>query len=345
MSVLVGIHVGVFSLLETASSSDDFHRQVQLVYDLLQLHTEADVEFFVGPEFYCYLDQSILDVTRIQDALEVFDIDEWSAMDLSTAIGSILKHSSSIEELFEISYVIADPVELDPDILLSCHGSDAKDKLPSLVLMMAFLQQFMPSRVSGLLAFVGGVSTTSTVVRGHLRDIDPRRPDLVQLEGDRVVELNQALSVAGDFWTSLEHVVNRFRDDESMSDDCIEWNVVSAVRRTCGSEWTLADIRSQFCLGKRFCDSVRQMVCTRGRSILDKIVRAVAETIVREGQRDTHPLRIDRGGGSRDLIRDFDGAKAWRRDVDRDVHLHYWKLVRRRVELSKVGPHNDMKIY
>lgn len=345
MSVLVGIHVGVFSLLETASNSDDFHRQIQLVDDLLQLHREADVRFFVGPDFFDSIDESIFDVARIQYALKVFDIYEWSAMDLSTSICSILEQVSSIRELFDISYVIADPVDLDPDILLNCHGSGAKDELRSLVIMMAFLQQFMPSLVGGLFAFVGGVSTTSTVVRAHLRDIDPKRPDLFQLKGDRGVELNQALSVAGDFWTSLEHVINRFRDHESMSDDRIEWHVVSAVRRTCSSEWTLAEIRCQFCFGKRFCDSVRQIVCTRGRSTLDKIVRAVAETIVRERERDTHPLRIDRGGGSRDLIRDCDGAKAWRRDVDRDVHLHYWKLGRRRVELSKVGPHNDMGIY
>jgi hypothetical protein len=38
------------------------------------------------------------------------------------------------------------------------------------------------------------------------------------------------------------------------------------------------------------------------------------------------------------------GDTAWRRDIDRDLHLHYWELEAGGVELASVVDHNNFYI-
>jgi hypothetical protein len=55
----------------------------------------------------------------------------------------------------------------------------------------------------------------------------------------------------------------------------------------------------------------------------------------------THALRNDRGYDSPQFTRGTD--KAWRRDIDREYHLHYWET-QNGYEFSDVVHHNDFNI-
>ena len=73
---------------------------------------------------------------------------------------------------------------------------------------------------------------------------------------------------------------------------------------------------------------------------------ACTETILEIAMRDTHQFRTGRGGGDPQMVRDADGARAWRRTVDQSDHghrLHYWETQDGRVEFATVVDHNDMK--
>jgi hypothetical protein len=58
---------------------------------------------------------------------------------------------------------------------------------------------------------------------------------------------------------------------------------------------------------------------------------------------DTHALRSSQGANSTQRERPSDNAKAWRRDIDRFYHLHYWKTSAK-VELASVVVHDDFTI-
>ena len=82
------------------------------------------------------------------------------------------------------------------------------------------------------------------------------------------------------------------------------------------------------------------------RENCEAVVRACTETILEIAMRDTHQFRTGRGGGDPQMVRDADGARAWRRTVDQSDHghrLHYWETQDGRVEFATVVDHNDMK--
>lgn len=71
------------------------------------------------------------------------------------------------------------------------------------------------------------------------------------------------------------------------------------------------------------------------------LLRALAEEILGKNKNDTHHLRINETGNAPQIAKeDF---KAWRRDIDREYHLHYWRNGDI-IKFANVVPHNDFKI-
>lgn len=64
---------------------------------------------------------------------------------------------------------------------------------------------------------------------------------------------------------------------------------------------------------------------SQGKSFPQKILQTILATVEGLTTGKPHPLRVGSGGNDTDRIRASDGASAWRRDIDRDCHLHYWK--------------------
>jgi hypothetical protein len=56
---------------------------------------------------------------------------------------------------------------------------------------------------------------------------------------------------------------------------------------------------------------------------------------------DVHALRESGSGGAPQRTRG--GHRAWRRDIDREYHLHYWQCSDR-IEFGWIGPHNDFHL-
>ncbi|MDM8525771.1 hypothetical protein QUF80_20560 [Desulfococcaceae bacterium HSG8] len=75
-----------------------------------------------------------------------------------------------------------------------------------------------------------------------------------------------------------------------------------------------------------------------------KLLRALAEVILNENLQATHPLRLGKGGGDPQRVREQDGAKAWRRDIDRKFHLHYWQTSDEIEFAWSAYPHDDYYI-
>jgi len=93
--------------------------------------------------------------------------------------------------------------------------------------------------------------------------------------------------------------------------------------------------------GKDFLDTVQK--CCKNRSDLaERLLRSIIETIDRQKLQDTHWLRTDKGGNDPQRKRGQDAA--WRRDIDREYHLHYWECEEGMVEFANMVTHNDFSI-
>ena len=73
-----------------------------------------------------------------------------------------------------------------------------------------------------------------------------------------------------------------------------------------------------------------------------ELLRAMSETLLKTKMRDVHALRT--GSGPQAPQRKRGRDKAWRRDIDHDLHLHYWERADGSIEFACVGHHNSMSI-
>ncbi len=73
------------------------------------------------------------------------------------------------------------------------------------------------------------------------------------------------------------------------------------------------------------------------------LLRATSEAIDGQNFRAVHPLRTGRGGNNPQRQRKHDKAKACRRDVDHEYHLHYWET-ENGIEFASMAVHNNFTI-
>ncbi len=102
------------------------------------------------------------------------------------------------------------------------------------------------------------------------------------------------------------------------------------------SEVSPPDIESHF---RELC----QKICADGGSnVPGKILRAIVKTVKGIDLSATHALRKSRGANSPQRKRC--SYKAWRRDIDRELHIHYWECPNGAVKLASVVYHDDFSI-
>jgi len=109
--------------------------------------------------------------------------------------------------------------------------------------------------------------------------------------------------------------------------------------RHTGTKTPSIDI-ADYNIGPRFIERMNSLNLTP--NITGKLITVMAETLLEINLTAAHRLRRDSSGGSPPRKRKADGALAWRRDIDREHHLHYWKGEKGHVEFSWVSfPHDD----
>jgi hypothetical protein len=79
----------------------------------------------------------------------------------------------------------------------------------------------------------------------------------------------------------------------------------------------------------------------RHKRVAQSIVGACSDTILAQNLQQTHWIRTSASPDSPQVRRGT--AAAWRRDVDYDLHLHYW-MSPRGVEFAAIRQHDDLSI-
>jgi len=81
------------------------------------------------------------------------------------------------------------------------------------------------------------------------------------------------------------------------------------------------------------------------QQLAGKVLRAIVETLEGTNMAATHWFRTGPGGDDPQRVRGSNQATAWRRDIDREHHLHYWNCEDGTVEIASVSfPHDDFTI-
>jgi hypothetical protein len=99
---------------------------------------------------------------------------------------------------------------------------------------------------------------------------------------------------------------------------------------------------SQVQIGGNFIDSATSFHFDQDTGKASRLLSACAEVAVGCKLNQVHAIRTSKTGNAKQLRRGT--AKAWRKDIDHDFHLHYWQLESGLIRLASVAAHSDFSI-
>jgi hypothetical protein len=291
-------------------------------------------------------------------------ITEYDANTVAILAESFLSQPSC-EEVFGINEVLAEEVTLTPNLSSWVASKNLASNLERCVILMAILRKYCNPPVTDHWLVVNKPIPTSSspveevTVKALIHELEHNRGDEIQgipvppayLEGSVSVLVGPSFSDLIK-WLDEKTLLNKAAPQET-----IEPAIKVAIYKLCLErlERNLSQKRQveideieeerekfrEWTFGKDFFATVRE--CCRNRSDLaERLLRSIIETIDRQQLQDTHRLRTGKGGDDPRRKRGQDAA--WRRDIDREYHLHYWECEEGMVEFANMVPHNDFSI-
>lgn len=128
-------------------------------------------------------------------------------------------------------------------------------------------------------------------------------------------------------------ILRRARKDPREAVSAVEAALCQYVPDGVGSEWSLQP---------SFVDDITSPGLLAQAPLVVKALRACAEIVTGLRQDASHALREGAGPSQPQICRS--GARAWRQDVDREWHIHFWRFGGGRVQLASLRGHNYFEI-
>lgn len=281
---------------------------------------------------------------RLKELLRNAEIVEYDANTISVWVEKILKGAIEIEPALGITDVLLEDVTIDPDVFVSATPVALRQNSVRCAVILSLASRFAtePMLRAHAIALRASDFGIPVRVRAVIHDIEHCRADLgavpiapahfeasvlvctsvqrflVCLDG---IDIVKSATEAVDIETAIR--ISLFRVYSSRGD--FDWQHLPT-----------------FQLGPQFFQSLQEHRAMSGSGLAERLMRSVVETICHDNLAATHALRTGEGGDNPQRTRGRD--LAWRRDVDREYHLHYWECAGGIVELAKLVVHNDFSI-
>ncbi len=265
---------------------------------------------------------------------------EYSANDVTQVMDRLLYHPPWLEERLSVEDVQLrwDQVATQPDILSLCAGPNLRRETTRCIILIALYR-----RGGGEHHVIALRQTPQPVV--HVRARIHREVGSASSSGE-TEDLESTVLTCHDVPGLIScmdecELLRSATDDNAVHLACRVALFKARQKRGSDIDW---ESLSGWRVGGHFREAARRCCRDSAESFAGKLLRAVSETIDDENLRAAHPLRTGPGGNDPQRRRSRDQATAWRRDIDDEYHLHYWRLADGLAELSWVGPHNDFGI-
>jgi hypothetical protein len=264
----------------------------------------------------------------------------YSANEVRRIVAGLENKAQSFEQEFGIESLLSSDERISPDVREQLEHACLQSELLENLIILVLLHTSRGAKNHSLL--VGSYLNASTVhIEAQVEDADCGKGIFpltfpYQLNGD-ILLLTNAHDLLLDLKASELFLASLDEQDMLKSFQVRLFQV--RFERGENPIWSKLPYMP---LGHNFVDSAVQYI--QAGKDPDKLLRAMCD-VFDELPAKTHQLRIDKSGGSPQKIRETDGARAWRRDVDQASHLHYWKCTKDRIEFANVTTeHDDMTI-
>ena len=257
--------------------------------------------------------------------------------EVSRLLFGLLGKLETIEDYLEIEDLLIDGVGCKPSEFLESRHSGFVDDYHRTMAFLSLKRHFLQDSSHGAAVLTKGLDgPTSVTAFGKIIDIE-------------FLNVGQPVPAPEDYDEEITHIpaVTQLSGVLSAVHVWLAGGISDAInlaifqRSQSGQGWP--DVSYDYSIGEKFVESIASLGFDDDQTRIGMLIRACVHTILEEDMRDTHPLRVSEGSNSRQRTRQEDGASAWRRDVDHEHHLHYWKISSH-VQLAAVVQHNDFTI-
>ena len=342
----VTIDAGVLATPPELCSVDDAHRYVESLLEWSKLLDEPWIAIYMSERAPEVLIED--DLYPFRDQLKLLfaanGITEYAVNDVVQVLDRLLQSTPSFETYFLMRDILHDNLSVEPDILKLCSGAHLQVDLARCVVLIAILRKHCQEPVSDHSLILRRAPDRIVRVRALVHALEHGRTDLggvpdppEYFEGDVLVCDNlRGLIECLDESAILQNSADTVGVNTAIQIALYKSRLENGV----DAEWArIPHLR----IGDEFRHSFQRLLPTT--QLTNRILRAIVETLVQANMPATHPLRTGPGGNDPQRVRPSDEAKAWRRDVDREHHLHYWQSDSGAVEIASVSfPHDDFTI-
>lgn len=341
----VTIDAGVLAVPCINCTKDTAYQYVTTLLDWSQLLDEPWIAIYMSER----ASESLIadDLFPLRDHLKklfnAHGIVEYDVNTVAKIVSQLLAITPSFETYYRVSDFLADNLKTNPDVicLTTCNG--LQSDLARCILLLAILRKHC-SQPFGAHSFILKKTPKRIVqVKAQIHEIEHLRDDISDLPYHPDFFVGEVL-VCDDFKGLIDCL-----DESSIligadDDDGVELAIRIGLFKIAfaqGDSPVWGDIVTPT-IGQQFRKSCQQVCAEQGDSAPSKIIRAIVESSNGSNLSAVHALRAGAGGNDPQKMRGND--KAQRRDIDRELHLHYWLLPNGLIELASVVYHNDFSI-
>lgn len=254
-------------------------------------------------------------VTGLKELVDKYNIDYIQPEEIDKIVNSVLTKLPTIEDYSKIKDVL---IESDNLEIKSKRNEDFIHLLKKLVTILKIDCQINRKRESGHIILSKELTNPLIKFDALISIID----------AEHNIDLPLALNI------EFYHFVN-FKEFCSKIEPAIVW--INAQNDLCvrmaiyikiyqhdeAMNYINQDCEPNFILIDNFFKSIHVLNFQNEPSKIDSLLRALFEEILHLNMKDTHELRVGKSGGAKQI--EYKGFKGWRRDIDYEYHLHYWK--------------------
>jgi len=339
----VTIDAGILAVPVQNGTKEDAYRYVETLLEWSSLFDEPWVAIYMSERASEALEKDGLFPlhNQLRDLFDSSGIKEYSVNDVTRVVNDLLQRTPYFETNFCVRDVLYEELKTEPDILRLCSGTSLQSDLARCVVLIALLRHHCRSPVPDHLLILRHAPSHTIRIRSLIHEIEHGRDDMISpptpphfFDGD---------ILACDDFSGLVQCLDEGNVLLKASDDIgMDTSIRIAFfksRLFCGANADWNEIPT-FRIGQKFLSSFQG--CNPTKQLSDNLLTSIVHTVEGTNMSRTHPLRTGAGGGNPQRTRNSDKAKAWRRDIDSEHHLHYWVCEDNAVELAWVSyPHDD----
>jgi len=341
----VTIDAGVLAVPLVDCAREDAFQYVDTLLDWSKLLDEPWVAIYMSERASeALIDEELFPLrSHLRELFNRHGIVEFSVNDIATVAEKLLSLTPSFETYYRVKDVLSEHLETDPDVIRLTTHNGLQSDLARCITLIAVLRKHCSQPLGGHSLILREAPKQVIQVRAHIHEIEHAREDIPALpcppeffEGD--------VLVCDDFRGLIECL----GESAILVGACDNLGIELAVRIALFKyaiaqgetpDWGCVIVPA---VGSKFREACQQVCTDQGDSVPSKILRSIVETIKGHNLPAVHALRTGDGGDDPQRMRGSD--KAQRRDIDRELHLHYWECSDRTFELASVVYHNDFSI-